>query len=158
MTPLRSVLDLLEREHVKVTADGDALELESETGSLSEEVLDRVRACKSELLAYLSEGTQPRVEAERSEIPNLPDDPVERYRALLWRWYELTAGADPAVLAPVEGGGDLVNTIWQAERALAYAQAQTIRRDSGRLWFEQTNRCPTCGELGVFHDRLGIVF
>jgi hypothetical protein len=147
-----ALLNELAERKIVVSRDGDTLLLTPAPGQLvCERDLQRLRALKPDLLAVLAEpDAAPSLEIlDDSPASHLPPD--ELYRSLLWRWFKLTAGADPVVLAPVEGGGDLVQSIWEAERALGYAETQKVRRKAHLDWYQETGQCPTCGEVGVNH-------
>ncbi len=70
-------------------------------------------------------------------------------RLLLRKWFDWTAlEADGTPCLLGEKASALLHAEWRAAQALGSERAEAVRQDEYRLFFQKTNRCPTCGERG----------
>ena len=76
-------------------------------------------------------------------------DPITRYRLILERLWDLAGqGADA-------DAGDCAALLQEQARLcddLGPEFAAAVSRQAARAWAHREHRCPTCGDLGVYHD------
>jgi hypothetical protein len=96
-------------------------------------------------LAATSGATAPQSEA-------LAPTPVPALRQALQQWYALTAReANGDVPTPAQARA-LLSEIRRLWDDVGPAFAEVVSRQEARAYFQETRRCPHCGERGVFHD------
>jgi hypothetical protein len=74
---------------------------------------------------------------------------VARYRALLRAAFRLVAdasAADPAMCTRI------LDEVAVLTDELGPDRAQRVRREEAQRWWEESVRCPWCGESGQYHD------
>ena len=115
--------------------------------------LELLDVLKVEVTLYPNDLTRLRVNGRKP-----PDDvlaaltthkPEILFRLLLRQWFDWTAleaDGTPCLLGAKASA--LLHAEWCAAQILGAERAEAIRQDEYRLFFQKTNRCPTCGERG----------
>jgi hypothetical protein len=136
------LVETLQARGVVLWAVGDRLRVRPATAVTPEE-LEALRRHKAEIMKLL---------APAPDVPTPPDLALlweARYRALLRHAFRLVSeggSADPV------GCARTLDEVAVLTDELGPDRAQHVRREEARQWWQETARCPWCGEAGRYHD------
>lgn len=131
-----TLLAELRQRRVELAPEGPNLRYRAPKGVLTPELLAAMREHKAELLAALTKPKQ---------------TPVPALRLALRAWYALTAREADGDLPPPAEARVLLSEIRRLWDDTGPAFAEAVHRQEAWIYYQASQRCPTCGERGAFH-------
>lgn len=85
-------------------------------------------------------------------LPAPQPTPVPALCRALRAWYDMTAQQADGDLPTVEDSRALLSRIGRLQDVVGPAVAEAVERQEARAYYQESGRCPFCGEPTEFHE------